>query len=155
MKNKVSEADMKRLIDASTGSKFRLQITRCVAERFKSAHYLSSRLIIDCVILNLVLNDKISPDSADEIITTVRRNNKSFYTTVESAFFPIENEFNDYAKDVLGDEFVKIKASMPRPTNFIVDVISLDMSRKNINKKEFILQTYSYRELVENKVPHY
>lgn len=155
MKNKVSEADMNKLINSSIGSKLRLQIAQCIAEHFKSAHYLSSRLICDCVMLNLVLNDKITATSADEIITTVHRNNKSFYTTVESAYFPIECAFTEYAKEVLGSEYDDTINQSMRPTNFIVYVFSLDLLRKNLNYKELILRAYSYREIADNLVPHY
>ncbi len=155
MKNKISEEDMAKLLKASIGSKIRLQVSQCISEHFKSAHYLSSRLLCDCVLLNLVLNDEITPSSADEIISTVHRNNKAFFSTVDSAYYPIECAFTEYAKSILGDGFGSIYDISPRITNFIVYVFSLDLSRKNLDKKELILRAYSYRELAENSVPHY
>lgn len=117
-----------------------------VSRRFRSVHNMSSILVCDCILLNLVLNKKITPNSADGIITSVRRENKSLYTTVDSAYFPVEDRFTDYAKDILGDDYEKCKNM--RTTNFLVYVMSLDIERTHeINRKEALLLALDYDEL--------
>ncbi|MCH5157649.1 MAG: hypothetical protein J1F33_00480 [Clostridiales bacterium] len=156
MKNVVSEDDMNRIIDASFDTMLRTLVAEAVGIRFKSVHYLSSRRIVDAVVLNLALNDKITPSSADEIITTLRRSDKSLYTTVESAFLPIKDKFDMYAQTVLGDNYIEIEKMYMRAINYIVYVISLDLSRdKRINGREVITRAYTYAELIDDKIPHY
>ena len=156
MKNVVSEDDMNRIIDASFDTMLRTLVAEAVGIRFKSVHYLSSRRIVDAVVLNLALNDKITPSSADEIITTLRRSDKSLYSTVESAFLPIKDKFDMYAQTVLGDNYIEIEKMYMRAINYIVYVISLDLSRdKRINGREVITRAYTYAELIDDKIPHY
>ena len=156
MKNVVSEDDMNRIIDASFDTMLRTLVAEAVGIRFKSVHYLSSRRIVDAVVLNLALNDKIIPSSADEIITTLRRSDKSLYSTVESAFLPIKDKFDMYAQTVLGDNYIEIEKMYMRAINYIVYVISLDLSRdKRINGREVITRAYTYAELIDDKIPHY
>lgn len=156
MKTIIDEDTIFRLAEASVKSSCRAQIASAVSKHFRSVHYLSSKLICDCVALNILLNDTITPYSADEIITCIRRRNKSFYTTVDSAYFPIEDRFNEYAENVLGDEFNKIKALSLRTTNYIVYVLSTDMvNNYDLDPQEIYHLAYSYIELSNMKLPHY
>lgn len=157
MKTIIDEDTIFRLADASLKSECRAQVSNAVSMYFRSMHYLSSKLICDCVVLNLLLNDKITPKSADEIITCIRRRNKSFYTTVDSAYFPIEDRFEEYAKQILGDKYDIVKAMNMRTTNYIVYVISTDMSENyELYPQEIYHLAYSYQELSAiKKLPHY
>ncbi|MBD5131708.1 MAG: hypothetical protein HDT28_03830 [Clostridiales bacterium] len=156
MRMRIPEEAIFRLADASRKSLFRSAVAQTVSKNFRSIHYLSSKLICDCVTLNLVLNDEITPKSADEIITCIRRRNISMYTTIDSAFFPIEDKFNEYAKSVLGDNYDEIRALDLRITNYIVYVISLDVkNNNNLDSKEVYLHAYSYEELENIELPHY
>lgn len=155
MKTVIPYSVMERLINASRGSLFRTAVAQKIAEHFKSAHYLSSKLICDCVILNILLNDNITPTSADEIITTLRRENKSLYTTVNSAFMPVEDSFNEYAKTVLNEQYDEIREMNLRNANYMVYVFSVDMSRTNVNRDEIIFRAYTYEELIDGKLPKY
>lgn len=156
MKTKIDEDTIFRLAEASVTSGCRAQVATVVSKQFRSIHYLSSKLICDCVTLNLLLNDKITPISADEIITCMRRRNKSLYTTVDSAYFPIEDRFEEYAKSVLGEKYDDIKALDMRTTNYIIYVISVDMfSNYELNPQEIYYLAYSYQELATIKLPHY
>lgn len=145
MKTVISEDDISRLIAASHQSTFRTYAECAVIEHFRSIHYLSSTLVCDAVVLNLALNSDITPHSADRIITVLRRRKKSLYTTVESAYFPIEDRFEEYARSVLGDDYNEIKKLDMRITNYIVYVISLDL-KKNCpaDSREVCLLAYSY-----------
>lgn len=152
MKSTFSENELTRFINASKDSALRMYAAEKVSRYFRSMHYLSSKLICDSVVLNLYFNQDITPDSADDIIRGLRRNTRSFYTTVESAFFPIENKFDEYAKTVLGSDYDKVRELNMRTTNYIVYVISLDISKtKIINRKEIYLHAYSYKELYPHK----
>lgn len=156
MRTRINEDTIFKLAEASVPSACRAQVASVVSKKFRSMHYLSSMLICDCVTLNLLLNDKIAPTSADEIITCIRRRNKSFYTTVDSAYFPIEDRFEEYAKNILGENYNDVKALDMRATNYIVYVISVDMScNYELHPQEIYYLAYSYQELATIKLPHY
>lgn len=156
MQNTVSESDMRKILDASYNTVLRTLVAEAVGIRFKSVHYMSSRRITDAVVLNLVLNDKITPSSADEIIATLRRAERSLHTTVDSAYSAVQDKFEEYAKTVLGDEYGKTLSLGMRSAHFIVYVISTDLKRDTrINGHEVITKAYSYAEMMEGKVPHY
>ena len=150
MKTLFSEEDISRLIAASKKSVFRTYVEAAVTEHFRSMHYLSSMLICDCVVLNLVINDNITPRSADKIITCIRRDHRSLYTTVDSAFTPIENSFDEYARRILGNDYADIEKLYMRKTNYIVYVISRDVKENcNADSNEIYLSDYSYKEREE------
>ncbi|MCM1367353.1 MAG: hypothetical protein NC184_00870 [Roseburia sp.] len=156
MNTAIPESEILRLIDAAQNSITYSVVAEYVGKHFRSAHYMSSRSVCDCIVANLILNDEITPTSADEIITCVRRTRRSLYTTVDSAFFPIKDSFDDYAKTVLLDEYDGISALGMRATNYIVYIISLDIfRRKIIDKSEILLRAYNYDEIINGKVPHY
>lgn len=156
MKTIIDEETIFRLAKASVKSGCRAQIACAVSQHFRSVHYMSSRLICDCVALNLLLNEKITPTSADEIIMCIRRRNKSLYTTVDSAYFPIEDRFEAYAREILGERYDSIKALNMRTINYIVYVISVDMTENfELYPQEIYSLAYSFEELVKIKLPHY
>ncbi|MCH5351174.1 MAG: hypothetical protein J1F39_04315 [Clostridiales bacterium] len=156
MKNRVSETDMNRILDASYDTVLRTLAAETVGIRFKSVHYLSSKRVVDAVVLNIVLNDTITPSSADEIIRTLRRNEKSLYTTVESAYLSVIDKFDLYAQSVLEEKFEDIKKLNIRPVNYIVYVISSDLKRdKRVNGREVINRAYTYAEILDGNIPHY
>ena len=157
MKTRIDEDTIFKLAKASVTSGCRAQVASVVSKQFRSMHYLSSMLICDCVTLNLLLNDNISPTSADEIITCIRRRNISFYTTVDSAYFPIEDRFEEYAKNTLGEKYDDIKALNMRTTNYIIYIISTDLSENfELYPQEIYSLAYSYHELASMKeLPHY
>lgn len=150
MKKMFDEDDLFRIMRAGRDCVFGAFVADLITRRFRSMHLMSSKLIADCVTANLVLNADITPRSADGIITCVRKQNRSLYTTVNSAYFPIEQRFNEYAKTVLGDNYDNIKKLDIRPTNYIVYVLSLDMKNNcKADSYEVILRTFSYDELHE------
>ncbi len=156
MRTRIDEDTIFKLAEASVTSMCRAQVANVVSKQFRSMHYLSSMLICDCITLNLLLNDKITPTAADEIITCVRRRNKSFYTTVDSAYFPIEDRFEEYARSVLGEKYDDVKALNMRTTNYIIYVISVDLSDNyELYPQEIYYLAYSYQELANIKLPHY
>lgn len=156
MRTIIDEDTIFKLAEASVKSGFRAFVSNVVSMHFRSVHYLSSKLICDCVALNLLLNDKVSPTSADEIVTCIRRRNRSFYTTVDSAYFPIEDRFEEYAKQILGERYDSIKALNMRTTNYIVYVLSTDLFENyELNPQEIYYLAYSYQELSDIKLPHY
>ena len=156
MKTIIDEDTIFKLAEASVTSGCRAQVASVVSKQFRSMHYLSSILICDCVTLNLLLNDKITPTSADEIVMCIRRRNKSFYTTVDSAYFPIEDRFEEYAKNVLGANYNAIKALNMRTANYIIYVISTDLfDNYELYPQEIYYLAYSYQELANIKLPHY
>lgn len=156
MKTVIDENTIFRLADASVKSICRAYVESAVTRHFKSVQYLSSKLICDCVTLNLLLNDKISPASADEIITCIRRRNKSFYTTVDSAYYPIEDRFNEYAKQILGEKYADIKSLNMRNANYIVFILSTDLyNNYELYPQEIYHLAYSYKDFENIKLPHY
>lgn len=156
MKTVIPESEIIKLVKSAENSIMRSLVAEYVSKHFRSVHYLSSNTVCDCIVVNLVLNDVITPYSADEIIMCMRRKNRSLYTTVESAYFPIKDDFNMYAKEVLTDKYDDICTLGMRAVNYIVYVISLDIFNRGItDKNEILLRTYSYDELIEGKIPHY
>lgn len=145
----IKDETIYRLAAASRQCAFGAKVARAVSVRFRSMQYLSSKLLCDCICLNVLLNDlTVSPTSADEIITIIRRRNPSFYTTVNSAFFPIEDAFEEYARTVLADDYEVVKSLGLRTANYIVYVISLDISRdENANPYEIYSEAFTYAEL--------
>lgn len=144
----LKEADS--LIAATYGTALRIVASETVGRRFKSVHYKSSRLICDCVCLNILLNrNGITPDSADKILTYVRKTNKAFYSNTESAYKSIRDEFDMYARGVLQANYAETISLDMRITNFIVYVISLDISRRyEFNFDEIFMKAYSYSNLM-------
>lgn len=156
MKTQIDEETIFKLAAASVKSACRAHIAKAVSQHFKSVHYLSGKLICDCIALNLLLNDQVTPHSADEIITCMRRRNKSFYTTVDSAYFPIEDRFEEYAKSVCGENYDEIKALNLRKTNYIIYIISTDLAKNyELYPQEIYYLAYNYIEINNMKLPHY
>lgn len=156
MKSTVTDDDIRKIIQGSVGTAFRTAAEAAVGMHFRSVHYKSSKLLRDGVVANLVLNDPITPYSADGILMYLHRENRAFYSSVDNSYFPIEDRFIEYAKSVLGDEYENIRALDLRTTNFIVYVLSLDLSRrKNLHRDEILLKAYSYDELLSGKAPGY
>ena len=146
MKNTVPDEVLQKIALAARSSTLYAYVADTVSRRFRSVHNMSSVLVSDCVLLNLVLNKDITPTSADKIITSVRRTSRSLYTTVDSAYFPIEDRFTEYAEQILGSDYEKYKDM--RTTNFIVFVMSLDISRTHkINRNEVLTLALDFDEL--------
>lgn len=151
-----SEELILKLATALRKSYLHAHAAKTVTERFRSMHYLSSTLICDCIVLNLAMNDNVTPVSANEIITCVRRKNKSLYTTVDSAYFPIKDNFEEYAKTVLGEEYNNIKKLDMRNTNYLVYVMSVDIkNRIDIDRTKVFYGALSYDELLKYGLPRY
>ncbi|MCH5165234.1 MAG: hypothetical protein J1G01_02405 [Clostridiales bacterium] len=145
MNTEFTEETLFKIAEAAHNSSLWVRAAETVGKHFRSMHYLSSTVICDCVVLNIYFNKNITPFSADKIISTIRRNNKSLYTTVDSAFFPIEDNFDEYAKQVLADTYEQTKALNMRKTNYIVYVISLDLLNNcKIDKREIDVLAYGY-----------
>ncbi len=148
----VSENEYQKILDAARGSASMIAVEHCVSKNFRSAHYTTCRHIVDCIILNLYINDEdeIKPDSAERIIKYVRRNNNAFYTSAESMLKPIEDKFLAYARQITenADElYGKMRAA-----NFIVYIISLDMAQSGkFSRDEIMLRAYSYDELIKSR----
>ena len=155
MKTIIPESDIMRIINASTDSTLRTAVNGIISRNFRSPHYVACKLICDGVVANLMLNEEITPHSADDIILCIFRNQRSFHVTVDNAYSSVEERFLDYARSVLGDDFDEIRNLKLRNTDFIIYVISLDMSRKTFNRDEIYLRAYSYDELINKKLPHY
>ncbi len=150
MRSNIPDSLLYKLADGSKNTCFRAQVDRAVSIRFRSVHYLSSISVADCITLNLLLNDKITPYSADTVIASMRRKNRSFYTTTDSAFRAISDRFDEYAKQILGDDRESVLALGMRSVNYIVYVISLDLSANaKLNKNEILYTALDYDELRE------
>ncbi len=157
MKAQISDETLLKLSDAAVGTAFRSYVERAVSILFRSAQYMTSRLLTDCVTLNILLNDKITETSADEIIRCIKRANKSFYTSVESAFIAIEDKFDSHARSVVKD-YDKLKNSEMRLANLIVYAISLYTVNEygdRLNDNEIFMQAYGYAEYNPNELPRY
>ncbi len=155
MRQTISDEVLIRLINGSKNSMFRTYVEEAVSIYFRSSQYLASKLIGDCVTLNLLLNDEITPHSADEIIRCVHRQNRAFYTTVEKVFEPIEDRFIGLAKALVEDFDALLTPDM-RKVNLIVYVISLDVSEKHkLDRNDVFMRTFSYEELLKGDLPHY
>ena len=155
MKTTIPENDIMRIIEASKDSALRTAVNGVISRCFRSPHYVASKLICDGVVANIMLNDEITPHSADEIILCIFRNHRSVHVTVDNAYYSVEERFLDYAKLVLGDDYDEIRNLKLRNTDFIIYVISLDMSRKSLNRDEVYLRAFTYAELMDKKLPHY
>lgn len=155
MNTVISPIDIDKLIRASKNSAMRTVVADVVSRNFRSTHLLASELICDAVVLNLILNDTISPHSADEIILCIKREYKSFYTTVDSAYRLVEQKFIEYAKRTLGDKCDNAIAECPRNVNFIVYVLSTDLSRAELKPDEIYMRAYTRAEILDGKLPHY
>ncbi len=146
--------DMKAIAEKSVGTVFRDAVSRCVGEHFRSDHYSFTRLITDAVVLNVVLNDEITPHSADKIVSYIRSQNRAFYTAVERAYFSVKDEFEKYAAAVLENASTPESSGL-RPTLFIVYVISLDIAKNaHPDRQEVFLRAFSYERLISGDLPH-
>ena len=120
---------------------------------------LKKRFGVDAVIVNgenSADGNGITPHSADGILQCLHRANRAFYSSVDNAYFPIEDKFIEYAKSVLGEDYDKVRALDLRTTCFIAYVLSLDFSRrKGLDREEILRKAYSYDEFVNGKLPHY
>lgn len=153
---KVTDTDIFKMIDAAPQTSLWTLAAELVSKHFRSMQYLASRIICNAVTLDLVLNKSITPHSSDEIITCMRRRTRSLYTTVNAVFFPNEDKFEEYAQSVLGNKYDEIKALGLRTTNYIVHVISTDITNNySFSAQEVLLKTYSYDDICENGVPQY
>lgn len=149
MITKISEEKLYEYLENSKSSILYAYAADVVSRNFRSVHYTTSMIVCDCVLLNVALNEQITPYSADEIIMCIRRRNKAFYTSVDQMLYPIETRFDEYAKTVLGDEYDKVKAMYLRNANFVVYVLSLDLSRnKNCNRRELFLHSTNYTDVM-------
>lgn len=137
-----------KIADGAVRTTLYQAIARKVSERFRSIHYMSSTLVTQCVLLNLLFNDEILPHSASRVLTIMRRRTKSLYSTVDSSYKCIEVKFAEYAKTVLGDEYDYICSLDLRSAEFIVYVISRDIaSGPRIDRKEALYAALCYADL--------
>lgn len=145
----ISPEIMSRLIDASQGTLFRLQIENDVGRRFKSTRYVTIKRLVDGIVLNLLLNDKITPTSANEALSCVQSHSRSFYLSVEHEYSLIKDKFLKYAADVV-DNLDEILALDLRTVNFVVYVLTLDISKRyKFNREEVFMRAFSYEELYD------
>lgn len=155
MNTAIPEKDIMKIIEASENSTLRTIVNGVICRNFRSTHYVASKLICDGVVADLMLNDEITPHSADEIVLCIARKHRSFYVTVENAYSSVSERFLEYAKTVLGDDYDDVCDLKLRTANFVIYVISLDLSRKRLNRDEVYLRAYDYSELMDKKLPHY
>ncbi len=155
MNTVISQSDMEMLVKGSKNSVFRTVVADAVSRNFRSMHLLASELICDAVVLNLVLNDTVTPHSADEIVVCLKREHKSFYTTVDSAYRSVDCRFEEYAKTILGENYDIDRAECVRTVNFIVYVLSKDLSREKLNRDEVYIRAYPRADILAGKIPHY
>lgn len=144
------------LLEVSIGTKLYHNVNMLVSKHYRSMNLVASELVAQGVLLNLLLNSRVSPNSADEIFTFLRSLHKSFRTTIENAFLPVERDFYDYAKTVLNDKYnAALSYGMDKP-QFIVYVLSYDLATKcKINRAEILSMAKSYDELKDLTFPYY
>ncbi len=152
MKRSISPDEIENFIDSTYGTALRIIVSQTVGRHFKSVHYKSSKLICDCVCLNLLFNrNRITPKSADKIITSIRKTDKAFYSNVENVYKTMGDEFGDYAKTVLKSDYSAVISLDMRIPNFIVYVISRDVSDNFvINYDEVFMKAFSYKNLMDS-----
>lgn len=156
MNKTISDETLEKLNKAAYSTKFRTFVQSIVSKRYKSVNYLSSDTVCNAVTLNLLLNSEITPHSADPIISHFAKSHKSIYSTVSSAFYPIEERFEQYAKEILGDEYQSVKQMNLSIIEYVVYVISLEVeSTSPFSPKEIYFTAYSYQERLEKRFPHY
>ena len=142
-----------KIVDGAVRTPLYNSIARTVSERFRSIHYMSSILVAQCVLLNLLFNKEITPHSADRAIATMRRRTKSLYSTIDSSYKWIDDRFAEYAKTVLGNDYDATLSLALRNTEFIVYVISRDVANRcAINKNEIIYATLGYADIAKYKL---
>lgn len=139
-----------KLATNSSRSIMYAHVAYAVAVHFRSAQYDSSKLICGAVIANLLLNDDILPHSADHIITCIRREQRSLYTTIDNGYSAVVDKFDKYAREVLANDYDDIKALDLRNANYIVYVLSLDLKRNlEFEKSEVFYSAFTYDEIEE------
>ncbi|MCH5162593.1 MAG: hypothetical protein J1G38_03790 [Clostridiales bacterium] len=155
MNYRISPDILARLVAGSEGSIFRLHVERAVGILFKSTRYLTSQRLVDCIVLNLLLNTDITPGSEREILTFIQSKSRSFYPSVEREFSFIKDKFMEYAKTVV-ENIDDIVALDMRVANFIVYIMSKDISQTTkLIPDEVYLRAFDYSELLEIGIPHY
>ena len=102
MRSLIPDCELKRIVDGSRDSDYRIYIDSAVSKHFRNIRIMTSRIVADCVLLNTLLNDEIVVSSADEIIRFAARENRAFYTSVESIYRSVDRRFEVYAKSVVG-----------------------------------------------------
>ncbi len=146
---KKSPEIMLRLADASEGTMFRLKIESEVGRHFKSTRYVTVKRLVDGIVLNLMLNEQITPQSANEALACVQSRTRSFYLSVERDYYILKDDFLKYAATVV-DNLDEILALDMRAVNFVTYILSLDISRRHkLNREEVFMRTFSYDELYD------
>lgn len=153
MRSVIPDCELKRLVDGSRDSDYRIYIDSAVSRHFRNIRIITSRTVADCVLLNTLLNDVIDESSADEIIRFAARENRAFYTSVESIYRSIDVFFEAYAKTVVGAFDRESTAS--GIARFVIYVLSADCAKNNpVRRDELFRLVYGYDELIKG-VPHY
>lgn len=152
---KIKPEMLTRLLDATEGTLFRLHAETTVGLFFKSTRYRTSKRLVDGIVLNMLLNDEITPKSGDEILTYIQSKTRSFYKSVEHDYKSIEDRFLYYAATIV-DNLDEILALNMRPVNFVVYILSKDISKRvKLDRDEVYSRALSYREIIKNKIPKY
>ncbi len=148
MKSPITYEEMQKLLDASVGSIMRNIADEYISKHYYSCRYKSSRMLCDCIVLNLLLFDEITTESTQSIITMYARHDKTIYTSVKTAFSAIKRDFIEYAKTVVA---LTGEIEYMPPANLIVYVISRDMSanERRLNRDEIYKRAYSFGELYD------
>lgn len=155
MNYKVSPDVMTRLVDASEGSILRSHVDITVATLFKSTRYLTSGRLVDGIVLTLLLNDEINPDSVDEALAFIQSKTRSFYTSVEREYGFIKDKFLEYAATVV-ENIDDILALDMRTVNFVAFILAKDVMQKcTLNRDEIYMRAFTYSELLEIDLPHF
>lgn len=153
MRSLIPDCELKRIVDGSRNSDYRIYIDSAVSKHFRNIRIMTSRIVADCVLLNTLLNDEIDVSSADEIIRFAARENRAFYTSVESIYRSVDRRFEDYADSVVGKFDRDDTAS--GIARFVIYVLSVDCARNNTARRDELFRlVYGYDELLKG-VPHY
>lgn len=153
MRSLIPDCELKRIVDGSRDSDYRIYIDSAVSKHFRNIRIMTSRIVADCVLLNTLLNDEIVVSSADEIIRFAARENRAFYTSVESIYRSVDRRFEVYAKSVVGKFDRDDTAS--GIARFVIYVLSVDCARNNPARRDELFRlVYGYDELLKG-VPHY
>ncbi len=154
MSENYTDEDIARIAEASKETVLRTVVYQKVAQNFKSSHYVSSKILCDCIVLNIILNRTVTPSSSDKIITSVKRIHASLFSSINSAYKTVEDKFDVYARCVLADDYNKIISLKLNTVSFLVYVISFDIIKNcKINRGEVLHRAYTYEEFMEEKVP--
>ncbi len=145
-----TEENIKMLLTAAPKSVFGRIAAEKIGVRFRSMHYKSSKLVFNGVILTLTLFKEQSIEATDKVVAYLHRSASGIYVNISSAYLGVKQDFDEYARTVIGSECDLLSRDAMRHAKYVIYVLACDLKNDfDTNKDELFRRAFSYSDYLK------